>query len=68
MAYDNTNAFCDDDDRPDGGHGYLTSAEIDDDGRCRKCQTDPAPEHPADCAFCAAGEGGIHNYEPPKES
>lgn len=24
-------------------------------------------EHPADCAFCAAGEPMEHNYEPPKE-
>lgn len=22
-------------------------------------------EHPADCQFCAAGEGQRHNYEPP---
>ena len=38
MAYDNTNAFCEDDDLPNGGHGYLTSAEMDDEGYCLKCK------------------------------
>lgn len=24
-------------------------------------------EHPLDCGYCAAGEGSIHNYEPPAQ-
>lgn len=28
-------------------------------------ETDETAEHPADCLYCAAGEGYVHNYEPP---
>jgi hypothetical protein len=40
---------------------------FDGDGVITELPEPEVDEHPQDCAFCAAGEGSEHNYEPPAE-